>query len=177
MSADPVTLAVISFGVQAVGTYQQVQYQKAMTKAQLQEYETERKVNELKGLQDANDVIEAAEKKKKINRAIVSGSGYSEDSRSFLAVQGEIDRITTKDVSTIKLNTARSESKLQSAIYTTKVMGKAQEYGAYTKLAVSGFKTAAYAQSYKGGKGQYDTGVDSDITKLAKIRTATEGSF
>jgi hypothetical protein len=156
MSADPVTLAVISFGVQAVGTYQQVQYQKAMTKAQLQEYETERKVNQLKGLQDSNDVNEAAEKKKKINRAIVAGSGYSDDSRSFFAVQGEIDRIAAKDVSTIKLNTARSESKLQSAIYTTKVMGKAQEYGAYTKLAVSGFKTASYAQSYKGGTGQYD---------------------
>ena len=156
MSADPVTLAVISFGVQAVGTYQQVQYQKAMTKAQLQEYETERKVNQLKGLQDSNDVTEEAEKKKKINRAIVAGSGYSDDSRSFLAVQTEIDRIKTRDISTIKLNTARSESKLQSAIYTTKIMGKAQEYGAYTKLAVSGFKTAAYAKSYKAGKGQYD---------------------
>lgn len=156
MSADPVTLAVISFGVQAVGTYQQVQYQKAVTKAQLQEYETERKVNQLKGLQDSNDVTEEAEKKKKINRAIVAGSGYSDDSRSFLAVQTEIDRIKTRDISNIKLNTARSESKLQSAIYTTKIMGKAQEYGAYTKLAVSGFKTAAYASSYKVPKGQYD---------------------
>lgn len=177
MSADPVTLAVISFGVQAVGTYQQVQYQKAITKAKLQEYETERKVNELKGLQDINDVNEAAEKKKKINRAIAAGSGYSDDSRSFFAVQSEIDRIAMRDVSTIKINVARSDQKLSSAIYTTGVMGKASEFGAYTKLISSGFQTAAYAQSYKG-KGQYvDTGVDSDITRLAKIRTSTEGSF
>jgi hypothetical protein len=33
MSADPVTLAVISFGVQAVGTYQGIQAQKAANKA------------------------------------------------------------------------------------------------------------------------------------------------
>ena len=33
MSADPVTLAVISFGVQAVGTYQGIQAQKARNKA------------------------------------------------------------------------------------------------------------------------------------------------
>jgi hypothetical protein len=166
MSADPVTLAVISFGVQAIGTYQQVQYQKAITKAQIQEYETERKVNQLKGLQDANAVTEEAEKKKKINRAIVAGSGYNDDSRSFLAIQTEIDRIKTKDIQNIKLNTAVSESKLKSAIYTTGVMGKASVYGAYTKLAVSGFKTAAYAQSYKPGttKGQYETfGDDPDF--------------
>ena len=36
MSADPVTLAVISFGVQAVGTYQGIQAQKAANKAQVQ---------------------------------------------------------------------------------------------------------------------------------------------
>ena len=156
MSADPVTLAIASTAVQAVGVYQQVQAQKATNKAIIREYENERKYNQLKGLQDANDVMEEAQRKRKQNLAIVAGSGYSDDSRSFLAVQTEIDRIKTRDISNIKLNTVRSESKLQSAIYTTKIMGKAQEYGAYTKLAVSGFKTAAYAQSYKAGKGQYD---------------------
>ena len=45
MSADPVTLAVISFGVQAVGTYQGIQAQKAANKARIQEYETEKKFN------------------------------------------------------------------------------------------------------------------------------------
>ena len=42
MSADPVTLAVISFGVQAVGTYQGIQAQKARNKAIIREYETEK---------------------------------------------------------------------------------------------------------------------------------------
>ena len=68
MSADPVTLAVASFAVQAVGTYQGIQAQKAQNKAIIREYETERKYNALKGIQDSNDVLEAAEKKRKINK-------------------------------------------------------------------------------------------------------------
>ena len=48
MSADPVTLAVISFGVQAAGTYSQIQAQKATNKAIIREYETEKKYNQLK---------------------------------------------------------------------------------------------------------------------------------
>ncbi len=156
MSADPVTLAVASFAVQAVGTYQQVQAQKATNKAIIREYETERKYNQLKGLQDANDVLEEAARKRKQNLAIAAGSGYSDDSRSFLAVQSEIDRIAQRDISNIKINTLRSESKLQSQIYTTKVMGKAQEYGAYASIGAAALKTGAYAKSMKAPKGQYD---------------------
>jgi len=139
MSADPVTLAVISFGVQAVGTYQGIQAQKAANKAKITAYETE--------------------KKRKQNLAIVAGSGYSDTSRHFLSTQTEIDRIAQKDISNIKINTLRGESKIESAIYTTRVMGKAQEFGAYANIAASGFKTAAYAKSYKA-RGQYDNYYD-----------------
>ena len=158
MSADPVTLAVISFGVQAVGTYQGIQAQKAANKAKIQAYETEKKYNALKGLSDSNDVLEEARRKRKQNLAIVAGSGYNDTSRHFLSTQTEIDRIAQKDISNIKINTLRGESKLDSAIYTTRVMGKAHEFGAYANIAASGFKTAAYAKSYKANPkgGQYD---------------------
>lgn len=159
MSADPVTLAVASFAVQAVGTYQGIQAQKARNKAIIREYETERKYNQLKGMQDSNDILEEARRKRKQNRAIVAGSGYNDDSRSFLSTQSEIDRIAQKDISNIKINTARGESKLQSQIYSTKVMGKAQEFGAYASIASAGFKTAAYSKSYKT-RGQYDNYYD-----------------
>jgi hypothetical protein len=175
MSADPVTLAVISFGVQAAGTYQGIQAQKAANKQAIAFYEEEKKFNRLKALQDQNDVRDEADKKKKINRAIVAGSGYNDDSRSFLSVQKEIDRITTKDIGRIRINMLRGESKIQSQIYTTKVMGKAKEFGGYASIIAGGFKTASYAKSYKAGTtGQY--GLDSDITETAKIRTMTEGS-
>ena len=175
MSADPVTLAVISFGVQAVGTYQGIQAQKAANKATIRYYEDEKKYNELKAIQDQNNVREEAEKKKKINRAIVAGSGYNDDSRSFLSVQSEINRIAQKDIGNIRFNMLRGNNKLDTQIYTTKVMGKAKEFGGYASIIAGGFKTASYAKSYKAGTtGQY--GLDSDITETAKIRTMTEGS-
>ena len=158
MSADPVTLAIISTTVSAVGTYQGIQNQKAVNKARIQAYEDEKKFNQLKGLQDSNDIREEAEKKKKINKAIAAGSGYNDDSRSFLSVQKEIDRIATKDIGRIRINMLRGESKLTSQIYTTKVMGKSQEFGGYASIIAGGFKTAAYAKSYEAGKqpkGQY----------------------
>jgi len=162
MSADPVTLAVISFGVQAVGTYQGIQAQKAANKATIRYYEDEKKYNELKAIQDQNNVREEALKKQKINRAIVAGSGYNDDSRSFLSVQSEINRIAQKDIGNIRINMLRGNNKLDTQIYTTKVMGKAKEFGGYASIAASGFKTAAYAKSYKKPTGQYGGGMQSD---------------
>lgn len=159
MSADPVTLAIASTVVQAVGTYSQIQAQKATNKAIIREYETEKKYNQLKGLQDSNDVLEEARRKRKQNLAIVAGSGYNDDSRSFLSTQSEIKRIAAKDVTNIKINTLRGESKIESQIYTTKVMGKAQEFGAYASIAASALKTKSYAESYKA-RGQYDNYYD-----------------
>ena len=174
MSADPVTLAVISFGIQAAGTYSDLQAKKAQNKAIIREYETEKKYNQLKGLQDSNDVLEEARRKRKQNLAIVAGSGYNDDSRSFLSTNTEIDRIAQKDINNIKINTLRGESKIETQIYTTRVMGKAQEFGAYASIASAGFKTASYAQSYNTPKGQYR--YDSDMTKMGGIRSSTEGS-
>jgi len=158
MSADPVTLAIASFAVQAFGTMQQVKAQKAETKETVKEYEEEKKYNVLKGIQDSNDVLEEANKKRKINRAIQAGLGYSDTSRSFLSTQSEIDRIAQKDITNIRINTRRGGEKLQSQIYSTKVMGKAKTYGGYSSIVSPGFKTAAYATSYKSNPqgGQYD---------------------
>ena len=157
MSADPVTLAIASFVVQGAGTYSQLQADKARNKAAIAQYETDKKFNRLKGLQASNDVMEEARRLRKQNLAIVAGSGYSDDSGSFLAIDSEIDRIAARDVSNIKLNVLRGESKLDSAIYTTRVMGKAQKYGAYANIAAAGFKTASYKS-----RGQYTGGMQSD---------------
>jgi len=164
MSADPVTLAIISTSIQAVGTYKGIQAQKAAGKAQIQAYEDEKKFNQLKALQDSNDVRDEADKKKKINRAIAAGSGYNDDSRSFLSVQKEIDRIATKDIGNIRINMMRGNQKMDSMIYTTKVMGKAKEFGGYASIIAGGFKTASYAKSYEAGKpkGQYFLDDESD---------------
>jgi len=165
MSADPVTLAVISTSIQAVGTYQGIQAQKAANKAAIRSYEDEKKFNELKAIQDSNNVRDEAKKKQKINKAIVAGAGYNDDSRHFLSTQSEIDRIATKDIGNIRINMMRGNQKMDTMIYTTKVMGKAQEFGGYASIASAGFKTAAYAKQYEAGKkprGQYFTDDDKD---------------
>ena len=51
MSADPVTLAIISTTIQGVGAYSGLQAQKAQNKAIIAEYERDKKFNQLKGLQ------------------------------------------------------------------------------------------------------------------------------
>jgi len=43
-------------------------------------------------------------------------------------VQTEIDRIAQKDIGNIRLNMMRGNQKIDSQIYTTKVMGKALGY-------------------------------------------------
>lgn len=161
MSADPVTLAIISTTIQGVGAYSQLQASKARNKALINQYETDKKFNQLKGLQDSNDVLEEARRKRKQNLAIVAGSGYSDDSGSFLTTQAEIDRIAERDIRNIKINVLRGESKLDSAIYTTRVMGKAQKYGTYAKIGAAAFSTYSYSQSYKS-RGQYRGGMQSD---------------
>ena len=108
-------------------------------------------------MQDSNDVREEALKKQKINRAIQAGSGYNDSSRSFLSVQTEIDRIAQKDIGNIRLNMMRGNQKIDSQIYTTRVMGKAKTFGGYASIIAGGFKTASYAKQYEAGKkGQYD---------------------
>ena len=165
MSADPVTLAIISTSIQAVGTYQGIQAQKSKNKAAIQSYEDEKKFNELKAIQDSNNVRDEAKKKQKINKAIVAGAGYNDDSRHFLSTQSEIDRIAAKDITNIRINMMRGNQKMDTMIYTTKVMGKAQEFGGYASIASAGFKTASYAAQYKADKksrGQYFTDDEKD---------------
>ena len=165
MSADPVTLAIISTSIQAVGTYKGIQAEKSKNKAAIQSYEDEKKFNELKAIQDSNNVKDEAKKKQKINKAIVAGAGYNDDSRHFLSTQSEIDRIAAKDITNIRINMMRGNQKMDTMIYTTKVMGKAQEFGGYASIASAGFKTAAYAKQYKASKkprGQYFTDDDKD---------------
>lgn len=156
MSAvTPIQLALASFAVQTYGTMQQIKQQKKATQAEVKQYEEEKKYNKLKALQDANDVLEESIKKQKINRSIQAGLGYNDTSRSFLSTQSEIRRIAKKDVTNIQINAARGGEKLESAIYTTKVMGKSKVYGGYANIVSAGIETTSYIKSRKP-KGQYD---------------------
>ena len=55
MSADPVTMMIISGAIQAAGTYSEIQESKRQSKLEQREYELNAQANNLKGLREEND--------------------------------------------------------------------------------------------------------------------------
>ena len=135
MSADPVTLAIISGTISAVSGYAQVQSAKAQGKAQAAEYERQRKMNALNALQEENRRNEQAKRDKQNNLAIFASTGFDPDSRSFLAVNDEVDRIAAKDITNIRLNKLSTESQLSTASYISKVQTQSKVVGGYLSAA------------------------------------------
>ena len=141
MSADPVTLAIISGAISVVSGYAQVQTAKAKGKAQALEYERQKKVNALNSLQEENRRREKADEDKKNNLSIFASSGFDPSSRTFLEVNNEVDRIAAKDISNIRLNKLSTDSQLSTAGYINKVTTQSKIAGGYLS-AVKGVTTA-----------------------------------
>ena len=139
---EPVTTAlIISAATSAVSGYAQVQSAKAQGKAQAAEYERQQKMNALNALQEENRRNEQAKSDKQNNLAIFGSSGFDPDSRSFLAVNNEVDRIAAKDITNIRLNKLSTESQLSTASYISKVQTKSKVVGGYLSAA-KGIATA-----------------------------------
>ena len=78
---------------------------------------------------------EVSENEYKNNLAIFGSSGFDPDSRSFLAVNNEVDRIAAKDITNIRLNKLSTESQLSTASYISKVQTKSKVVGGYLSAA------------------------------------------
>ena len=141
MSADPVTLAIISGTISAVSGYAQVQSAKTQGKAQALEYARQQKMNAINALQEENRRNEQAKRDKENNLAIFASTGFDPDSRSFLAVNDEVDRIAAKDITNIRLNKLSTESQLSTASYISKVQTQSKVVGGYLSAA-KGITTA-----------------------------------
>ena len=87
MSADPVTMMIISASVQAVGKYSEIQNEKAQMKFRKRMYEDEIKVANLKAEQEANDRREMQLDQQEHNLAVMSNSGWDASSGSFQNIQ------------------------------------------------------------------------------------------
>ena len=162
MSADPVTLAIISGAISVVSGYAQVQTAKAEGKAAAIEYERQRKMNALNALQEENRRREKAEEDKKNNFAIFASSGFDPSSRTFLEVNNEVDRIAAKDITNIRLNKLSTESQLSTASYISKVQTQSKVVGGYLSAAKG--ITTAYGNYdlYKNPKSTTNTNFYTD---------------
>lgn len=154
MSADPVTLAIVSAVASGVGTYSSIQAEKARSKAQIQAYEQQKKLTSLNALQEENRRKEQANRDKANNLAIFASTGFDPASRSFIAVQDEVDRIAGKDIANIRLNKLTTTDTINQNIYMDKAMSKSKVIGGYASIISTGAKAYGQAQIYSNPKSQ-----------------------
>ena len=149
MSSDPVTMfRIASFAFQAVGTVSDINDSKVQSKIEQDRYELKMKQANLDGLTQENNRIEEAEQTKKHNMAIVSGSGYNDDSISFLNIQKQVDLNAQKDITTIRLNTGAQISDYSLAAQAAKSQRKADQFGGWVSIAGTGLQTKAKVDAY-----------------------------
>ena len=149
MSADPVTMMIISASVQAVGKYSEIQNEKAQMKFRKKMYEDEIKVANLKAEQEANDRREMQLDQQEHNLAVMSGSGWDPSSGSFQNIQLMTKKIADKDITNIRLNSAISVNKMSLQYQAEKSASKAKVFGGYVSLVGTGISTAAKYDKYK----------------------------
>ena len=100
MSSDPVTM----FAITAVKTLSDIKASKKQAKIDAQRYEERKKL----AIRQAAD--EEAQRKREYwatiasNKATQAGSGFTLDSKSFLAIQTDVTNTMEKDIGTIRLN-------------------------------------------------------------------------
>lgn len=147
---DPVSTAlIVSAGASAFGTMQGISAEKARSKAQIAQYERQKKLNELNAIQEENRRKETAKRDKDNNMAIFASTGFDPASRSFLTVNDEVDRIAAKDIANIRLNKLTTSSALNTATYIDKAESKAKVMGGYASIVSAGAEGYGNYKIYK----------------------------
>ena len=149
MSADPVTMMIISGVIQGVGTYSEIQASKRQSKLEQTEYEINAKANNLKGLREENDRRDMLKSSIASNKAIQAGAGYADGSLHFLNIQDVTTQKSDKDISTIRLNTLASGSSMSIANQQKKEQRKSDQFGGWVSIASTGMSTKAKVDQYK----------------------------
>ena len=149
MSADPVTMMIISGVIQGVGTYSEIQASKRQGKLDQREYELNAKANNLKGLREENDRRDMLKASIANNKAIQAGAGYADGSLHFLNIQDVTTQKSDKDISTIRLNTLASGSSMSIANQQKKVARKSDQFGGWVSIASTGMSTKAKVDQYR----------------------------
>ena len=148
MSADPVTMMIISGAIQAAGTYSEIQESKRQSKLEQREYELNAKANNLKGLREENDRRDMLKTSIAQNSAIVAGSGYQDGSLHFLNIQDVTTQKAKKDIGTIRTNTLASGSSMSIANQQKQSARKSEQFGGWVSIASTGMSTKAKVDQY-----------------------------
>lgn len=115
----PATMMAVSASISSVGQVIQARGAAASAKINQQRYEQEKKAAELEGLQAELSRRKETEAILSNNMAVKGASGVGE-SRSFMAIQNDIQNILEQDLSSIRISTNKIQTNLDRAIFNEK---------------------------------------------------------
>ena len=129
MSADPVTMFVL----QATKTVMDIRASKKQSKIEQAQYEDKKK---------------NAQRIANHNLAVGAGSGYSDQSRSFLNIQAQQDSFAAKDIARIRLNVTSEINQYALSADMASTQRKNDQFGSWLSIGSSAIETKAKKDLY-----------------------------
>jgi|TARA_B110000858_G_C17709513_1_gene429852 hypothetical protein len=144
MSADPVTMFVL----QATKTVMDIKSSKKQSKIEQQMYEDKKKNAARIAKEQEDDRIHDLQMAKAHNLAIGAGSGYSDQSRSFLNIQDQQDKFAQKDIARIRLNTTSEINQYSLSANMSKSQRSQDQFGSWLSIGSAAIETKAKKDLY-----------------------------
>ena len=144
MSADPVTMFVL----QATKTVMDIKASKKQSKIEQQMYEDKKKNAARIAKEQEDDRLHDLQMAKAHNLAIGAGSGYSDQSRSFLNIQDQQDKFAQKDIARIRLNTTSEINQYSLSANMSKSQRSQDQFGSWLSLGSAAIETKAKKDLY-----------------------------
>mgnify|MGYP003642942118 FL=1 len=144
MSADPVTMFVL----QATKTVMDIKASKKQSRIETQMYEDKKKNAARIAKEQEDDRLHDLQMAKAHNLAIGAGSGYSDQSRSFLNIQDQQDKFAQKDIARIRLNTTSEINQYSLSANMSKSQRSQDQFGSWLSLGSAAIETKAKKDLY-----------------------------
>ena len=136
MSADPITLITIG------KTLLDIKDSRDQAKLEQERYAARRESARIKALEDEADRKKELKQQIAHNLAIQAGGGFTIDSRSFLNIQAEADKIAKKDIATIRLNFEQDINELSIASQMAKKTRKKEQFGGWLSIGSTWYESS-----------------------------------
>ena len=144
MSADPITM----FAITATKTLMDIRESKKQSKIEQRQYEEKKKAAMERARQEEEDRLDDLRMAHAHNRAIMAGTGFSLDSRSFLAINQDVQDKAEKDIANIRVNLGYDINELSLNQQAAKSKRKHEVFGGWASIASQTYE-------YKAKKGLY----------------------
>tara|TARA_X000001382_G_scaffold130887_2_gene127602 strand:+ start:360 stop:914 length:555 start_codon:yes stop_codon:yes gene_type:complete len=147
---NPATMFMITAGVTAGASLYQGYQQRQALESDIARYEEEKKVTELRGIQEENLRRQQMEITLGNNKVIAGAAGILDDSRSFLTIQNDVRNSAIEDIRSQKLNTRIALSKYDQQIINSKIDMQSATFGSIVDAGSSILNGWTYMNYYRG---------------------------